>query len=352
MEIVGCRFVKKLYLISLLGTLGLFAQSPRFSFTVDSIGINTQKEILQTTSFKLFLGTKKFDSQQQAVLGKTVITKNGLWFYPWVPLQRDVQYTAVWEGETKNFSIPREEEYKALEVLAVHPSSTTVPSNLLKWYIQFSRRVNPSKIYDHISLLDASGKEVERAILPLTPPLLSEDGKTLTLWMEPGRQKRDLGPNKHLGAVMQPDRAYTLVIDATLKDENGLNLQMGIQHQFKTTVPDRVSPNAELWNIKLPSRNSKEALHILFGGSLDFGSLDESFAILKQNGEAVEGIFQYGDTSLVFYPNLPWERGTFKLQFNKRIEDLAGNNLERSFDRDVTAAVLTPSLEREFTINP
>ena len=350
MEIVGYRFVKKICFISLLGTLGLFSQSPRFSFSVDSIEISTQEEFPQTTSVKVFLAGGKEGSKKRGILGKTVVTEDGLSFYPWVPFQREVEYTIDWNGETKNFSIPREEKYKVLKVIAVHPSSETIPSNTLKWYIQFSRRVNPTNIYNHIRLVDASGNEVERAILHLSPPLLSEDGKTLTLWMEPGRQKRDLGPNERLGEVMQPNQSYILKVAATLKDDNGLNLKTGIQHHFKTTVPDRISPNAEQWNIKLPSRNSKGALKIFFGENLDYGSLHESFAIFTTNGEELMGSFEYQDSRIDFYPATTWKAGTYKLKFSKRIEDVSGNNLERLFDRDTAAPLLNPTLERTFTI--
>jgi hypothetical protein len=37
-----------------------------------------------------------------------------------------------------------------------------------------------------------------------------------------------------------------------------------------------------------------------------------------------------------FTPAKPWSAGTYKLQIETRLEDLAGNNLGRLFDRDLT----------------
>ena len=351
MAIVGYKFfVKRIYIISLLGTLGLFAQSPRFSFSVDSISVHVENAHAVTTDFKIYRGISVPNTSHKPVLGKTVREETNLTFYPLVPLQWEAVYTLVWDGNVQKFSIPREEEYEALQVQAVYPTSDTVPSNLLKWYVQFSRPINPSKIYDHIALMDASGKEVERAVLPLETPLLSKDGKTLTLWMEPGRQKRDLGPNERLGEVMQPNNTYTLRIGATLKDKNGLFLERDYQHRFITTIPDREPPKTGRWRIHLPKAGAKERLYIAFGESLDFGSLHDSFSVVTQNGEQVTGHFKYRDASIEFYPNAPWKVGMYKLQFKKRIEDVAGNNLERPFDRDVTSPLRKPSLEKKFAI--
>ena len=169
----------------------MFAQSPRFSFSVDSVAVDFETVYPKETTLKVYLGAQFSEPSKTPIIGNTLRTATGFVFYPWAPLQREVTYTIVWEGNTQNFNIPRETEYEALRVISVFPNTETVPANLLKWYIEFSRPVNPTKIYDHITLVDASGMEVERAILPLSTPLLSKDGKTLTLWMEPGRQKRD-----------------------------------------------------------------------------------------------------------------------------------------------------------------
>jgi len=351
METVGYkRFVKRFCLISLMGTLGLFAQSPRFSFSTDSVSVSILATLKPDTTLKVFHGAWEPNTPQKPILGKTTIAKERLSFYPWVPLQRETVYTAVWEGQAQTFSISKEKEYVALQIEGIHPATDTVPSNLLKWYIKFSRPVNPSKIYEHISLVDASGNVVKRAVLPLETPLLSEDGRTLTLWMEPGRQKRDLGPNARLGEVMQPQKAYSLRVSPQLKDKNGLFLENAYQHNFKTGGPDRELPKIPQWELQLPISGKKDELRIEFGETLDYGSLHNSFSILTSNGKPVEGNFQYKDRSVSFYPTVPWSAETYVLHYKKRIEDLAGNNLERPFDRDVDIPLEKPILKRTFTI--
>ena len=85
--------------------------------------------------------------------------------------------------------------------------------------------MNPIKIYDHIRFLDDEGKPIDRSILDLGAPLLSADGTLLTVWIEPGRQKRLLGPNRHLGSVFDIEQNYTLHISNTLKDAQGIALE-------------------------------------------------------------------------------------------------------------------------------
>jgi hypothetical protein len=54
------------------------------------------------------------------------------------------------------------------------------------------------------------------------------------------------------------------------------------------------------------------------------------------------------EKQLNFIPNKPWSPGQYNLQVEARLEDLAGNNLNRLFDRDVTNPQTTPSNQKLF----
>jgi len=224
---------------------------------------------------------------------------------------------------------------------------------ILKWYVRFSKPVNPAKIYDHIHLINNEDNvEVDRALLPLETPLLSEDGTLLTLWIEPGRQKRDLGPNRELGEVLTPGKSYTLVIDKDLKDREGISIQADYIHSFTVASPDRVQPTITSWVIEIPKNNTKESLRILLQESLDYGSLQNSLQLVDYSGEIVEGEFEIRTNykNIVFKPLQNWKRGSYVIQCKPVIEDLAGNNLERLFDRDVTVEEIGAVLELSFVV--
>ena len=42
------------------------------------------------------------------------------------------------------------------------------------------------------------------------------------------------------------------------------------------------------------------------------------------------------ETVLEFRPESPWAKGSYIIESEERLEDLAGNNLNRLFDRDIT----------------
>ena len=62
------------------------------------------------------------------------------------------------------------------------------------------------KAYRRVHLLDADGKEVDRAFLELGEELSAPDGKRFTLLIDPGRIKRGLKPRKDLGPVLEQGR--------------------------------------------------------------------------------------------------------------------------------------------------
>lgn len=343
--------MKGLPFIFLLGTLVLHGQSPRFSFTTDSITVSNSTADVEN-SFQLYWGelTQAEISTQKSILGKTQNDSDGLAFYPIVPLQYETPYTAVLNGKSIHFTIPRKYDKAALAIVAIHPKTNQVPTNLLKLYIQFSTAVNPINIYKHISLEDSNGNPISRAILPLNSPLLSDDGKTLTLWLEPGRQKRDLGPNTRLGKVLETHQEYHLVINSNLKGQDGSTMQEPFIHSFTTIEADRQQPQVANWNITTPSKGEKHAVTIAFNEVLDYGSLYNSFGVYDSHGMLLSGAFEYTDTYVKFTPSAIWKQGEYTITFNKRIEDTAGNNLERPFDRDVLQELKKPVLQGVFNI--
>ena len=56
----------------------------------------------------------------------------------------------------------------------------------------------------------------------------------------------------------------------------------------------------------------------------------------------------YEDKSIEFTPGNEWQGGEYTLRIENRLEDLAGNNLNRVFDRDINL-VKSDSSKEVFT---
>lgn len=309
---------------------------PQFVFDRAEINIHSLDVDINTIALYIDVLKESELSEAQKILGQANRNGDQVNFKPMVPLSFDTPYTLAYNDEIKYFVIKLPEDYERLAVVAIHPDSKEIPSNLLKWYVKFSRPINPSNIYDYFSIIDHEGAAIERAILPLESALISEDRKLLTLWMEPGRQKRGLLPNQELGTVLKIGQHYKLQIDHNLKDENGVRVQQSNPFEFKVIEPDRSKPDVNRWDISLPSIDSKMALVIAMDELMDYGSIIDHVHIYSK-GVAVKGQWRQKiqEKQLEFIPINNWIGGGYSVIFDPAIEDLAGNNLFRLFDSNI-----------------
>jgi hypothetical protein len=234
-------------------------------------------------------------------------------------------------------------------VVAVYPSSNSVPANQLKMYVKFDQPMRADGVYEHIYVADENRRRLPGAILPLQPALWNADNTILTLWFDPGKIKRDLQPNQMHGTPLQPGKRYSLVVEGAFSNQKGEQLGQRFSRPFSTGDDDRVKPSLERWTLVAPSPGSSEALTVQFDEPMDFGSLTGKFSVLKEgaNQETIAGFFETvpGETGLTFKPAKPWRTGSYVLVVAPSIEDLAGNNLQRLFDEDTT--VENPELAKQ-----
>ncbi|WP_074406270.1 MULTISPECIES: Ig-like domain-containing protein [Aquimarina] len=326
-------------LIVFFTVLEVYSQTSS-EFTFNKEYVTVKKEVKTSGNFHIYRGEVPKDelSNVNQVLGKLIDEKTALRFTPLTPFGWGQKYTLVYGDTIEYFALDIPEEYKYLSVTSIYPSAKTLPSNLLKWYIQFSHPINETHIYDHIRFINAIGDTLPRAALSLENALISDHGKLLTIWIEPGRQKRDLIPNRQLGSVFKNKNTYKLVVLKKLKDTNGISMKGNFTHSFQVTIADRIKPDVNSWKIQSPKVNSKSRLLILCHESLDYGSIQNSVTVINAKEEKIDGNWQYTDheSILSFTPSNPWEKGNYKILFDAHIEDLAGNNLDRLFDSEIT----------------
>ncbi|HSF52494.1 MAG TPA: Ig-like domain-containing protein, partial [Algoriphagus sp.] len=80
-----------------------------------------------------------------------------------------------------------------------------------------------------------------------------------------------------------------------------------------------------------------EAVKFNFSETLDFSLLNEVFTIKDDDNQPISGKWIIGleEKSIQFIPENSWKKGKYILQVESRLEDLAGNNLNRLFETDL-----------------
>ncbi len=274
-----------------------------------------------------------------SILGDYLLESETITFTPLIPFTRGLQYEILLLNEpVSTFSIPVADSADAPELLGIFPSQDTLPENLLKIYLRFSQPMQEGKSADYVALVSNNSDTLKGAFLNLQPELWNEDRTILTLWLDPGRIKRDLQPNRLLGNPLQRGDSYQLLVSAEWKNQLGTSLPKTYHKSFVASLRDSLSPVPAKWKIMVPSSGTRQSAKIEFNEPLDYSLIAESLSIMDRNGRVVKGKWEIGKEEKVAYfkPLYSWKAGNYTLQVLTILEDLAGNNLNRPFDLDVT----------------
>ena len=282
---------------------------------------------------------------ETSVLGDLKLVDNHYVFKPVIPFSLGQSYV-IYDGEKQvsEFTIVRSNTIKAPELTAIYPSTNTVPENLLKMYLQFSKPMQEvGNALDYISVTDHTTDEKLDVFLELNTELWNKEHTLLTLWLDPGRIKTDLIPNKTLGLPIIKGHNYTLTISDNWRDAEGMTLKKTYTKTFQVIDRDSKHPKISHWDLLATS----EALIIHFNESLDAILTKETFSVMDKNGIYVPGDYKVTDNESVlkFYPKKPFVTGDYKLIIESKLEDLAGNNLNHPFDKDLSQSDSEPKAE-------
>lgn len=276
------------------------------------------------------------ENGRQPILGNIELRDDTIVFRPAISFQPGIPYVIKRDSKTIYTFSPSDTQQTQPVAEHIYPTSNTLPANLLKFYIRFSEPMAEGDPYSSIHLINASGDTLKEAFLKQLPALWNRDRTVLSLWLDPGRIKRDLNLNRKLGMPLAESNSYRLVIDSTLKSSHGLPLQSGVQREFSAVPADRKKPDTESWNIDFPEGETIQPLVVYFNEAMDYLSTHDRIEISLE-GEPVKGTSSFSNQEKVwiFTPAEAWKGGRYILRADARIEDLAGNNLNRLFDRDI-----------------
>lgn len=321
------------------------------------IGVSVPKSLLKKTdSFPVLLKIR-LENQSDLMLGEYIEQSDHILFKPLLPLSHGLSYEVYFSEEfLDKVTVPTMDAGEASKLVAIYPSADTVPENLLKIYLRFSAPMREGEALEHINLTNSSGDTLYGTFLDLRPELWNKERTVLTLWLDPGRIKRDLVPNQELGNPLKNGSQYVVNVSDRWKDANNLALPKNYSKRIVVTSRDSLSPHPQQWKIDLPSSGTVEPLTINTNEALDYFLLGETIKVLNDKDILIAGSLKISNQEKIvrFIPDSPWLPGIYSIRIASYLEDLAGNNLQRPFDRDVQAGLKLKEQEftdRKFTIN-
>lgn len=296
---------------------------------------------------------------QPAMLGNLRFDNGRLIFEPRFPLRPGVTYRAVFDATSlaptltsasakkdivleRIFTVPMRSTV-ATVVKDIYPTRATLPENQLKFYVHFSAPMAQGNSYQHVRLLDGSGKEIDLPFVNVGQELWNRQGTRITLLLDPGRIKRGLKPREDLGPILRQGHSYTLVIDDSWIDATGQQIGKSYRKGFRVVAPDDMQPDTEKWRVQAPRAHTLAPLRIDFQEPLDHAMLQRALEVVDGQGRPLVGAVrvQQNEQRWLFTPDKPWKSGPHNILIDTSLEDLAGNSIARPFEVDVFEEVTT-----------
>lgn len=291
-------------------------------------------------------------SDTPSMLGTYSVETGKLSFRPRFPVSPGLRVTAVLAVPgaarvERAFEIPPAAPHPAARVAGIYPSASTLPENLLKFYIEFSAAMSQGEAWRHLRLLDEAGTAVDLPFLEIDEELWDAEGKRLTVLFDPGRIKRGVLPLVESGPALEAGRQYTLVIGRHWRDAAGSPLAAEARKTFRVAQADRTPIEPAGWRVVPPPAGSRDPLVVRFPEPLDYALVQRLLSIERVHGAGGVGA---EEREWRFIPDRPWQTGSYRILIDTRLEDLAGNRVGRAFDVDVFERVTHRIAERTVSL--
>ena len=330
--------------------------------TIDVIGLdpadvaNLTAALLDASQWRaLFAIHVQKASEDQAtdtppLLGSYRVEHGTVRFTPRFPLTPGIRYRAVFcPGKLPGREKQAKQQPIVAEILIakpakeptvvnhVYPSGAQLAENHLRFYIHFSAPMRQGEAYEHLHLLDSSGKPIDHPFLELDEELWDPQGKRFTLLFHPGRIKKGLKPREELGPILEKGKTYTLLIDQQWSDADGRPLRELYRKRFTVGAALEQTVDPKTWKLQCPSAGSTEPLTLTFPIPLDHALLERMIWVTDPQDGKVPGkvAVTEQETHWQLTPERPWQAGNYHVVIDTRLEDPAGNSIRRPFEVDV-----------------
>ena len=286
-------------------------------------------------------GTTAVVGELPPMAGRLVRDGDATCFVPRFAFLDGTTYTVVVDGTTAAVMVrPRPDGPSTTGVLAIRPTATEVPRNLLRFYVQFSSPMSEGFAAVHVRLVDDAGAWVAGALLPTEHELWDPAHRRLTVLLDPARIKRGLAPHREVGYPLRAGTSFRLVVDEGFLDARGMPLRARAERRYDVQDDERRHVDPDNWSLTPPSSRTRDPLVVVFDRSLDHGLLARCLHVFDAHGRPVEGTPAIGpwERSWEFVPAAEWPPAPHRLVIDPVLEDLAGNSVSRVFDRDLARA--------------
>jgi len=308
--------------------------------------VETWREILPVlTEVEALRGSRDGSSPEAGtpLLGSYSVQNHEIFFRPRFPFEEGSRYVARWLGTSDfpptelTFALPKQEIAPSTQVKAIYPRGANLPENLLRLYIQFSAPMSRGEASHYLRLTNAAGDPIPGPFLQMPYELWNPAADRLTLFLDPGRVKRGVGPNLQVGAPLSADQEYRLVVDAGWPDAQGIPLVKGFEKRFRVGPADRSSPDPSRWKVEAVPVDETTEIHVALAEPVDHALGLRLIWLEDGSGARVPG-----DTSLtqeeslwIFRPREALLPGGYALVVAPELEDSSGNSLRRPFETEV-----------------
>ncbi|MFL5341851.1 MAG: hypothetical protein ACJ8F7_17025 [Gemmataceae bacterium] len=288
---------------------------------------------------------------QTAMLGSYSVEQDVVRFEPRFPLVGGLTYRVKFQAVAAEIRLPKPPAVATTVVEQIYPTADRLPENQLKFYLHFSAPMSRGEAYNRVHLIRADGTEVDRPFLELDEELWTPDMKRFTLFLHPGRVKRELKPREELGPILEDGKKYTLVVDALWKDENGNPLKSAYRKEFTAGKSEDGQPDPKAWKLTAAANS----VRLQFSRPLDHALLQRMLWVLDAAGRRIDGAIRVSQEETVweFVPAKPLPAGDYRLAVNTALEDLAGNSVARPFEVDIfqpVQQIKTQTVEVKFAV--
>lgn len=230
---------------------------------------------------------------------------------------------------------------------AVYPTTDSIPSNILRFYVRFSQPMQEIGILKHILLKNAAGLNITGVFFDNDNELWNDDLTEVTLLVDPGRVKTGLVAHNKFGWAFDEGERYRLMIDSLLFDFNDRHLSATYRKELFATTANNIAPDIRDWKVSLPKRNTQSTLVLDFTTPLDHISASTLIRILDTGGNVIKGKVFLGKKEKIwhFKPSAKWKPGNYTIEINSDLEDIVGNSLRGVFNHPIGTLKPVPDIQ-------
>jgi hypothetical protein len=261
-------------------------------------------------------------------------------FIPAVPFVRGQKYRVEFRFANSSRSKAKVEvtfdaQRAAMPTVRLSPATSQIPANTLKLYLDFSEPMEQGDFLSRVTLQRSNGLEVTGAFRETE--LWSPDGKRLTVMLHPGRQKTGVNLNVDEGPVLIAGVRYNLVVSGQWRSTNGTPLGKEGVFTLEPIAADHEQPDPEKWRLQVPRAGTRNPLVVTTDELFEPQIFARAVQVAGNPGKAQAKVVDLKRVEWRFTPEGPWKAGRHEITIDPELEDLAGNNLLKPMEVDLTA---------------